>query len=114
MESIATAAIVVLGGCSTAPPIAARVDPGTLTAHVEAALATEPRIAGAAKVSVDAARARVTLSGVVATKEDRETAGRLACSVKGVTVVYNLLDLERRPRAAVLETAPASIAAASR
>jgi osmotically-inducible protein OsmY len=47
---------------------------------------------------VNAKTGIVTLSGRVETPEERESAGRLACSVKGVTVVYNQLDVARGGR----------------
>jgi osmotically-inducible protein OsmY len=45
-------------------------------------------------VKVNPANGVVTLSGRVATDADREVAGKLASSVKGVAMIYNEIQVE--------------------
>ena len=88
----------MLLACATAKAPARRVDEAALTAALRAKLAKEARIASVTNVTVDPATGIVTLSGRVASPEDREIAGRLACSVKGVSIVYNELQVRRAIR----------------
>lgn len=89
------AAGMSLAACQTSKTPAAHVNATDLASAVKARLSNDVRIAGATNVDVDAARGLVTLSGTVPTGKDRENAGRLASSVKGVAVVYNVLEVER-------------------
>lgn len=93
-HAVAAAAAATLLACATAKAPARRVDDSELTTALRARLAKETRLATFTKVAVDPATGIVTLSGRVASKEDREIAGRLACSVKGVSVVYNELQVQ--------------------
>lgn len=84
--------------CATAKAPEARVDGPALTDVVKSTLAGDGRIARVTNVEVDSTTGVVTLTGRVANAEERESAGRLACSVKGVTVVYNVIEIRRAPR----------------
>jgi osmotically-inducible protein OsmY len=88
-------AAAILCACTTAKAPEARVDAEALATAVKSSLAKDPQLASAASVKVNAKTGRVTLSGVVETSAERENAGRLACSAKGVKVVYNEIDVER-------------------
>ena len=69
------------------------MDSQALENGVKSALARDGRLAQATSVDVNPATGVVRLSGRVATAEERASAGRLACSVKGVRVVYNEIDI---------------------
>ena len=90
--AVAAAAMTLLA-CTTAKAPARRVDGLELTATLKSTLAKETRLARVTKVAVDTATGVVTLSGRVANAEERELAGRLACSVKGVSIVYNEIEV---------------------
>ena len=94
----AAGAAAMLLACATSKAPQARVDAGALATAIKSSLAKDARLAKAASVDVNAKTGIVTLSGRVETPEERESAGRLACSVKGVTVVYNQLDVARGAR----------------
>ncbi len=89
-------AILFAAGCATARDAELRGDESGLAAEVRAALATDSRLAGVTRVVANERRGRVTLAGHVATPEARAAAGRLASSVEGVRLVYNVLVLDRR------------------
>ncbi|HVO50561.1 MAG TPA: BON domain-containing protein [Thermoanaerobaculia bacterium] len=91
-------AAATLLACSTSRAPQARVDANALATAVKSKLAKDARLANTASVGVNARTGIVTLSGRVRTPEERESAGRLACSAKGVTVVYNQLDVVRGER----------------
>lgn len=93
-----SAAAAVLLACTTSRAPKANVDADSLATAVKSKLAKDARLANAASVNVNARTGIVTLSGRVGTPEERESAGRLACSAKGVTVVYNQLDVVREER----------------
>lgn len=90
-------ALVTSAGCVSAPG-RARVDDVALRSGVSASLSKDADLARLAKVDVDPSTGVVTLSGSVPTQADREKAGRLACAVKGVGVVYNDLEVRRAKR----------------
>lgn len=97
-RAAAVAAAALLFACTTSEPPQARVDAGALERAIRSSLARDARLAKAASVDVDARTGRVTLTGRVETPEERANAGRLACAVKGVTVVYNQIDVGRPAR----------------
>lgn len=97
-HAVAAAAAATLLACTTAKAPALRVDGSALTSALNATLAKEARLARVTKVAVNSATGVVTLSGRVASAEERELAGRLACSVKGVSVVYNELEVQHAVR----------------
>jgi osmotically-inducible protein OsmY len=90
-------------GCSTARAWNARSTgvPTVAPARAEAlksSLETDTRLPRGASVAVDPQTGIVRLSGSVANAEERVNAGRLVCSVEGVTVVYNELEIRRAAR----------------
>ena len=89
-------------GMRTAGGLAYRA-PSTLAARVEAALAADPRTAGAA-VDVSAAGGEVTLEGAVRSAQVREAAEAVARAAAGAALVVN--ELVVNPSAA-LERGPA-------
>jgi osmotically-inducible protein OsmY len=92
--------VAVLGGagCGTTPPLNARYAPEDTAAIQEALqtkLARDGRLSTLTSVKVNPANGIVTLSGQVATDADREAAGKLASSIKGVAMIYNEIQVER-------------------
>lgn len=83
-------------GCATAQTATRATcrDVAAIEAAVKAKLAKNARLAAGTSVRVNQSNGVVTLSGRVASKEDRAAAGRLASSVRGVTVVYNEIDVD--------------------
>lgn len=92
---VAAASLVA---CATVQTRAARMDSPALENGVKNALARDGRLADATNVDVNPSTGVVRLSGRVASAEERASAGRLACSVKGVTVVYNEIEIQRARR----------------
>jgi osmotically-inducible protein OsmY len=90
---MAGAVAATLVACATAKTPAPHVDPVALRKRVADTLARDARVAADTRVDVNS-RTVVILSGRVASKEEREVAGKLACSVEGVSVVYNELKVE--------------------
>ena len=105
MRSISLLAAPVLlaaalaAGCSSARPTEASADVDRLRRELGEAFAGDARFASRVDVSVSASRGVVTLAGEVAKAGDIEEAAKLATSVGGVSVLYNLLEVERVPRA---------------
>lgn len=98
---VQAAAIVgagVLAGCTTSGAPDARVDTPALVKDLQASLARDENLARVTSVAVDPKTGVVTLSGRVESPEERANAGRLACSVKGVKVVYNVIQIQARAR----------------
>ncbi len=96
---VALASVVaVLGGCGTARPLDAsnaRGDTAEIQRALQATLARDGRLSSVTSVKVNPANGIVTLSGRVATEAEREAAGKLASSVKGVAVIYNEIQPEK-------------------
>ena len=96
----AVVAAAVASGCSTARvnARAVRTARPERAEVLESALASDARLPRGASVAVDPQTGVVRLSGNVANAEERANAGRVACSVQGVTVVYNELEIRRAGR----------------
>lgn len=69
------------------------VDDATITTKVKAKLFDDDRLSGFA-ISVETFEGEVTLTGAVASAEDRRRATNLAQSVKGVKRVNNVLKVK--------------------
>lgn len=89
--------VTVLGGtgCSTARPLNAHGDTAEIEEALQAKLFPDARFATVTRVKVNPTNGVVTLSGRVATDADREVAGKLASSVKGVVMIYNEIQVEK-------------------
>jgi osmotically-inducible protein OsmY len=87
-------ALATLAACAGTRRPDAHVNAPALVSVVRSSLERDGRVASATSVSVDARTGAVRLSGRVASAAERETAGRLASSVKGVTLVYNELEVQ--------------------
>jgi osmotically-inducible protein OsmY len=111
--AVAAAAAGLLACTSTKAP-EMHVDAAALQSSLKVTLAQDARLADVAGVEVDARTGVVTLSGRVETVEDRESAGRLACAVKGVTVVYNEIDVVAAPAEPKASGAGTALVRASR
>lgn len=100
LASVAAALVAAafLAACTTVRTPAARMDSPALENGVKNALARDGHLAEATNVDVNPATGVVRLSGRVASAEERASAGRLACSVEGVTVVYNEIEIQRTRR----------------
>jgi|NGEPerStandDraft_6_1074524.scaffolds.fasta_scaffold29446_1 osmotically-inducible protein OsmY len=97
VEFAALASVVaVLGGagCNTAQPLNAHGDTAEMKEALQAKLFRDARFSTVTSVKVNPANGVVTLSGRVATDADREVAGKLASSVKGVAMIYNEIQVE--------------------
>ena len=70
------------------------VDDGTITTEVKAKLLNDGVTKGIA-VSVETFQGQVTLTGAVDTPQQKDKAGQIAASVKGVKKVNNLLNLKK-------------------
>jgi osmotically-inducible protein OsmY len=82
------------GGCNTALPLNAHGDTAEMKEALQAKLFRDARFSTVTSVKVNPANGVVTLSGRVATDADREVAGKLASSVKGVAMIYNEIQVE--------------------
>ena len=71
------------------------MDGPALESGVKSALARDGRLLRATNVDVNPSTGVVRLSGRVTSPEERASAGRLASSVQGVTVVYNEIEIQR-------------------
>ena len=89
--------VVVLGGagCSTAQPLSVHRDTAEITEALQAKFFGDSRFSTGTSVKVNPANGVVTLSGRVATDGDRDVAGMLASSVKGVAMIYNEIQVEK-------------------
>ena len=92
--------VAVLGGsgCGTAQPLNAlnaREDTAKIQEALQAKLARDQRLSKLTSVKVNPANGVVTLSGLVPTDAEREAAGKLASSVKGVAMIYNEIQVEK-------------------
>jgi osmotically-inducible protein OsmY len=99
--SSVAAALVAAGpllACASSRTNASRVDVPALESDLRSSLARDARLAAGTSVHVDPATGIVRLSGRVASAEERRRAGRLASSVKGVTIVYNEIEVQRLRR----------------
>lgn len=94
------AALLLAAGCGSVRPVDAQATASPVRAALADAFANDARFADRVDVAVSAARGVVTLSGVVATAADVEEAAKLASSVPGVAVLYNLLEVENGARPA--------------
>jgi osmotically-inducible protein OsmY len=88
------AAVFLAGAAACAGPEV--IDDATITARVKAALRKAQGLPATA-ISVKTHRGEVVLSGSVATPRMIERAGRIAWNVDGVLMVFNDLDVARRP-----------------
>ena len=70
------------------------VDDGTITTEVKAKLLNDGVTKGIA-VSVETFQGQVTLTGAVDSPQQKDKAGQIAASVKGVKKVNNLLNLKK-------------------
>ncbi len=97
LACIATTVVAAasLASCATVRTHTARLDSAAVEEGVKSALARDGRLAAATSVDVNPSTGVVRLSGRVPTKADLEKAGRLACAVKGVGIVYNDLEVRR-------------------
>ncbi|HSB64649.1 MAG TPA: BON domain-containing protein [Thermoanaerobaculia bacterium] len=94
--------VAVLGGagCGTAQPLNARAEQGDtakiakIQEALEANFARDRRLSTVTSVKVNPTNGVVTLSGLVPTDVEREAAGKLASSVKGVAMIYNEIQVE--------------------
>ena len=88
------AATVMLGGCSVArnqESVGQYIDGSTVTAEVKAKLVNDPETS-AANINVKTIDSGVVqLSGFAKSQREKDRAGQLAGSVKGVTQVHNNL-----------------------
>ncbi len=100
----ALSVVAVLGaaGRSSAQPPATskeevkkRVDTDEIKRALQAKLSGDARFSKVSNVKVDPANGIVTLTGRVATEADRDAAGKLVSSVKGVAVIYNEIQPEK-------------------
>ena len=91
---MAGAATVMLGGCSVArnqESVGEYIDGSKVTAEVKAKLVNDPTTS-AANINVKTIDAGVVqLSGFAKSQQEKDRAGALARSVKGVTQVHNNL-----------------------
>ena len=69
------------------------VDDATISTKIKAMLFDDRRLSGFA-IAVETFEGEVTLTGAVNSQEDKESAGRLAASVRGVKAVNNLLKVK--------------------
>ncbi len=90
------AALVVVTACQTPAGRSAGqvVDDATITTEVKAKLLNDSVTKGLA-VSVQTFEGQVTLTGAVNTEKQRERAGEITASVKGVRKVNNLINLKK-------------------
>jgi len=95
--SLAIAGILVLSGCSSNSPktsVAAGFTDSDLERMVNAKLSTEPVLAKEIKVSADADKNEVKLSGTVPTESLRTEAVSLAKSVKDGLIITDKIDVK--------------------
>lgn len=97
---LAAISVAPLGGagCKTTTPAPVTRADGAGIEALKAKLARERRFAKLTKVTVNPSNGVVTLSGQVPSESDRDEAGRLASSVKGVAMIYNELQVETATR----------------
>ncbi len=94
LATMAGAAAVMISGCSVArkqETVGQYIDGSAVTAEVKAKLANDPNTS-ATNINVKTIDAVVVqLSGFAKSEREKERAGELARSVKGVTQVHNNL-----------------------
>lgn len=87
---------VIITGCQTPAGRSAGqvVDDATITTEIKAKLLSDSVTKGLA-VSVETFEGSVALTGAVPTEKEREKAGQIAASVRGVKKVNNLISLKK-------------------
>lgn len=85
-------------GCKTTTPAPVTRADGADIEALKAKLAQERRFSKLTKVIVNPSNGVVTLKGQVPSESDRDEAGRLASSVRGVAMIYNELQVETATR----------------
>lgn len=94
IAAFSAATAVMLAGCSVVnqqESVGQYIDGSTVTAQIKAKLVDDP-MTSAAAISVQTLDAgTVQLSGFTKSQREKDRAGEIARSVKGVTVVHNNL-----------------------
>jgi hyperosmotically inducible protein len=97
LSSIVLATLLVLSGCTsmTGQTAGHYVDDSTITASVKAKLVAE-KTANLTRIDVDTTNQVVTLSGIVASADDKARAEQLARQIGGVKSVKNNLQVQKQ------------------
>ena len=93
---ICVALVVALAGCAgtrTKESTGEYIDDRVITSRVKAALIADP-VTKARQIEVETFKGTVQLSGFVSTAQEKEKAGEIARSVKGVVDVQNNIILK--------------------
>ncbi|MEO8053731.1 MAG: BON domain-containing protein [Acidobacteriota bacterium] len=94
--ALSTAAAIGGAGCKTTSSPGTQTDDAGIKVAVKAKLASDVRFSTLTNVAVNSTNGVVTLAGQVGSEADREAAGQLARSVKGVVRVNNELQVEKK------------------
>lgn len=97
LASIALAALLAFSGCTsmTGQTAGQYVDDATITASVKSKLVAE-KTANLTRIDVDTTNQVVTLTGIVASADQKARAEHLARQVEGVKSVKNNLQVDRQ------------------